>query len=317
DVANDMGFDPFLDDDEPAALAPEPVLTLGFDDDGLVSEPPPPPAPPVDEFEDDWDEEPAPRRAGPGGYDDDFLDGEGEDFDEGDFEDFGDVGSAPRPLPWKPILLASAAIVAVGVLLFGDYLFPSEPDADEAAQADGAADSDGAAEPEAEPKAKPEAEAKAKPEGEGQPVEPEATSGTPPAADGGATPPPTAAPNPEMLAKLEEARKAYTKANGNARKLAPVEQMLNGILATAPNNPDALTLLAQVYLEQNKLDESLATATKCTTVSPESADCWLTIGVNQEIKGTKDVAKAAYQKYIDLAPEGRYANDANKALKRL
>lgn len=44
DVANTMGFDPFVDEDEPAAPEDDaPVLTLGFDD-GLDSAPSPPSA---------------------------------------------------------------------------------------------------------------------------------------------------------------------------------------------------------------------------------------------------------------------------------
>jgi hypothetical protein len=282
---------------------------------------PPPPAVIHDDEDDDDDELPPPR-AGAASFDDGFLEDE-EDEEEGDdggddgFEDFGGTGPAPRPLPWRPILIAAGVIVVLGVFLFRDYLFPSTTEVDAMAEADGGQE---AADPEAEAKAEPAPEAK--PEGEGQPVQPEtkADPGAPPVAVEAGQPPKPAEPaalDPDTLAKLDEARKAYESANGNARKLQPVGVKLQEILAKAPDHPEALTLMAQVYLEQGKMDESLKTSNRCTEVSPGSAGCWLTIGVIQETKGADGIAKLAYQKYLELAPEGRYANDARKALGRL
>jgi tetratricopeptide (TPR) repeat protein len=173
--------------------------------------------------------------------------------------------------------------------------------------------------------------------GEGQPVQPEtkadagagagAGTGAGTGADAGTgvvvadagQPKPAAGPplDADTKTMLEEARKAYDTAKGNARKLQPVGTKLEEILAKAPDNPEALTLLAQVHLEQGKMDESLKTANHCTEVSPDAAACWLTIGVIQETKGVGPVAKLAYQKYLELAPDGRYAKGARQALKRL
>lgn len=280
---------------------------------------PPAPAPAAfDDLEDDDDEDfddlPPPRAAG-AGFDEGFLDDDEPDDDGYDDEDFAAVGPAPRPLPWRPILLAAAVIVAAGVLLFRDSLFPSDPETDGLAEAADAGEA-GEAPPEANADPQPAAEPDAKAAGEGQPVEPTAEGGEA-AADGGAPPPAPAALDAATLATLDEARKAYESANGSSRKLQPVGETLQGILAKAPDHPEALTLMAQVYLEQGKMDEALRTSSRCTEVSAESAGCWLTIGVIQETKGAGDVARLAYQKYLDLAPEGRYANDARKALGRL
>jgi len=277
---------------------------------------PPPMAGFDDEFPDHHDlldDEPAPRAAGD--FDDGFLDDDA-DFEDGegdDFDDFGDIGPAPRPLPWIPIVIAAGLIVAVFVFVFRDSLFGGGGETDEIAEA---ADSDGESEGETGAEVEPPPETKAA--GEGQPVEPEGGSGSDGgAAEAGATPPQPAALDAETLAKLDEARKSYESAKGNMRKLGPVAEQLQEILTKAPNHPEALTLMAQVYLEQGKLEESLATSTRCTQVSPESAACWLTIGVIHETKGNATIAKPAYQKYLDLAPEGRYAKDAEKAIARL
>lgn len=298
-----------------------------------ISEPeamPPAPAPasahgraPADDFDDDFDDELPPPRAAGAGFDEGFLDDDdGHEGDDDDFDDFGAPGPASPPLPWRPILLGAAVIVVAGVFLFRDYLFPSDPEVDEIAEEAEAGDA-GETKDEAkdEAKAQPPVEDAKEPDGEGQPVEPEtkADGGEVPVADGGVAvkPPAPAALDPATLAKLDEARKAYESANGSSSKLKPVGEKLQEILTTAPDHPEALTLMAQVYLEQGKLDESLSTSNRCTEVSPESSGCWLTIGVIQEAKGAKDVARVAYQKYLELAPEGRYAKDARKALGRL
>lgn len=302
--------------------------------DDLDDAPPPPrasthgnkkkpqtPVPPPVMLDDDDDieaDEPPPRAAA-AAFDDDFLDEEddGEADDDGGFEDFGSTAAAPRPLPWRPILIAAGVIVVAGVLLFRDYLFPSTPETDETTVAEGDEPADAKAEPAPAPK----------PAGEGQPVSPDtkADPGAGPApealavADTGQPQPPAqpAAVDADTTAKLEEARKAYDAANGNVRRLQPVGAKLQEVLAKTPDNPDALTLMAQVYLEQRKLEDALKTSNRCTEVAPKSAACWLTIGVIQETKNSKEIARLAYQKYLDLAPDGRYANDARKALSRL
>lgn len=309
--------------------------------DDLDDAPPPPPRasassntkkkaqapvpPPVvlddDEDETEGDDEPPPR-TGAVAFDDDFLDEEG-DEDEGDdegFEDFGPAAAAPRPLPWRPILIAAGVLVVAGVLLFRDALFPSsETETDEAATSAG---EDGEPAAEAEAKEAPKADPVPKAEGEGQPVQPD-TKADPGAgtvvADAGQPPAPgqPVALDDDTAAKLDEATKAYNAAKGNIRKLQPVGAKVQEVLAKAPDNPDALTLMAQVYLEQNKTEEALETSNRCTKIAPNSAACWLTIGVIQETKRAKEIAKLAYQKYLELAPDGRYANDARKALGRL
>ena len=52
-------------------------------------------------------------------------------------------------------------------------------------------------------------------------------------------------------------------------------------------------------------------------MAPDLADCWLTIGVLQQNKKDKDAARAAYEKYLALAPDGSYARDVKTQLKRL
>ncbi|MBX7084569.1 MAG: tetratricopeptide repeat protein, partial [Nannocystaceae bacterium] len=127
------------------------------------------------------------------------------------------------------------------------------------------------------------------------------------------------APDADTSARLDEARALYQSAKGGSsrKKLGEARTLLQEILATSPNQADALLLLAQIELELGKADAALATATQCTQVAADLADCWLTIGVLQQDRNKKADALAAYEKYLALAPDGRYAGDVRSQVKRL
>lgn len=330
-LADDDHDDDFEDDDDDFELPPTSKRRKAAAE----------PAPPPPSYFDDDDDEPAPRATSAADFDDGFLDDD-EEYDDDDEEyddddDFGDIGPAPSPLPWKPIVLGAALVAVLLGVAFRDSLFPGdssdEADVTDSDGADPAAEGDG--EPAEDPAPQPEAAA----DGAGKPVEPAAAEGgaTPPAtadggvaAEGGAAPPATAdggavAPatpavplDADTLAKLDEARTAYMSADGNSKKLAAAGTLLQEILAKSPDHPEALTLMAQVHLEQDNVELSLTSATRCTQVAPDHADCWLTIGVIQEqfYKKYED-AQVALQKYVELSPDGRYADDARATLQKI
>jgi hypothetical protein len=147
---------------------------------------------------------------------------------------------------------------------------------------------------------------------------------TPAAATPAAATPPVATPgaaasgaplDPALLQQLEEARSNYR--NGGRKRLKSAQELLQQILAKQPMHPDALLVMAQVQLELGLPDDSLATATTCTQVAPEMADCWLTIGVLKQERRDSAAAADAYARYLELAPDGAYAGQVSKQLKRL
>ncbi len=276
--------------------------------------------------------------------DDDFGDDDDDDDDDDDFDgDFGDVG-AGRPIPWKPVAIGAAFILLVGGGLFWDRIFPSETLEEDPAGEEANNGEDGEAKPGDDGQV---AQGSVVPTpGQGQPVVPEgqqpaavgatpaAVGAVPPAADPNAAPvdpnapvaPPAGLPPaapvgastplpPESIVILDEARALWTKAG--KKRLGLAKEKLEGILATHPNSADALLLMAQVQLELGEFETSLETATRCTTVGPQTADCWLTIGVLKQNAKDKPAAAAAYERYLALAPEGAYASDAKKQLSRL
>lgn len=217
-----------------------------------------------------------------GGGDDLALDDPGPDGDDDPF--LSRAAPAPPP-PWGLIGGVVGVVALVGLLLFKDRLFPPEAPVDETVTADTKAEPAPAPEPAPLPVAPP----------------PETKAViTPPVVDAAFT---------DELAK---ARAAYT-----AGKLKPAAETLATLAKQAPDHPEVLLLTAQVQLEQEQLPEAQKTADRCVLVDPKLADCWLTLGVLRQNNKDTPGAIAAYEKYLELAPTGRYARDATSQLARL
>ncbi len=250
-----------------------------------------------------------------------------EDEDYGDYGDEGDpfggnVSAAPRRVPWTAILGGAVLVVAVFFVFakLGEFS-RGETDTPETADAKAQPGSDA----KAPSKAPPPSEL-AKAAGEGQPVTPadakapdapdaKAPDATAPdAASPDAKAPPVAPPveDEAFKAKLAEARSLYER-----HKLKDAGEALEALKGAESNHPDVLLLTAQVLLERSKLDDAMTAAKRCVEVSSTQADCWLTLGVLHQNSKDTEAAIAAYEKYLNLAPSGRYVRDASSQLKRL
>ena len=341
---------PVVDEPEPPAAAPASLEDVDLDvaphgeaieRGGPPIEPAPHPEPaPVmladdDEFDDDLKMPSAPPRSGPA-FEDAILgdldaEGDGDDDDGDDWgdDDFGEMAPAARPLPWLPILGGAALLVVVGAFLFRDAIFGSSDDGDGGTDTAGdvADATDGNGEAKAGEGKADEAKADEAKADEAKADETKAetggdeSGGTGGGGSGGADAgkaPPAATLDAETLAKLDEARTLYTKAEGRNKKLLKqAGEILDEVLAKAADHPEALLLKAQVLLESGDADGALTTATRCTEVAAELADCWLTIGILRQERKEREEAAVAYKKYVDLAPDGKYAADVEKQLKLL
>ncbi len=220
--------------------------------------------------------------------------------DEGEKPADGQVAQgsvAPAPGQGQPVVPEGQPPAAVGAA-------PDDPNAAAPTDPNAAAPSDPAADPDAAAAADPNAAAPT--DAAAAPADPAAAAM--PAAPG--TP-----LTGDAVAVLDEARGLYQQ--GGKKRLGAAKEKLQGILDASPNNADALLLMAQVQLELGETDASLETATQCTSVSPQTADCWLSIGVLKQNAKDKPAATAAYERYLALAPEGAYASQVKKQLSRL
>ncbi len=209
-----------------------------------------------------------------------FLGGNTDD-DLGDDLDVAPVVTATAPSPpWGLIATVVGGVGIIALLMFKNDLFPPEVEVEP--------------DPVVEVKQEPPPPAKVEP----------APLPTPP--------PPKAELDEADLAALAAARATY-----GAGKLKDAATQLATLAAKAPDHPEVLLLTAQIHLEQGQLAEAQQTADRCVAVDPKLADCWLTLGVLQQNNKNNAAAVAAYEEYLRLAPDGRYARDANSQLARL
>jgi len=71
----------------------------------------------------------------------------------------------------------------------------------------------------------------------------------------------------------------------------------------------AFAMLAHAQLNRAKPNEALASAQQAIALDPNQADAYVIIGGVEQDRGHTGAAKAAYAKYLQLAPKGRYAAD--------
>ena len=135
------------------------------------------------------------------------------------------------------------------------------------------------------------------------------------AADGGqeslATPgsaPPAAAGLGERCRKVD--------AGGKGRPAAVLAACRPAIEAE-PEAADIMVILARVELDRERAAEARSWAKKALGVDPDLAEAYVFLGGAEQELGNPDAAKAAYKKYLELAPTGRHARELRVVLDSL
>jgi DNA-binding response OmpR family regulator len=154
-----------------------------------------------------------------------------------------------------------------------------------------------------------------------QPVAPAVATKTPPAAEPGAAkgapaaPAAAAAPAPAPAAAAAAAAGDFPRllekckvAFGKLR----IKEALAACAAAKDANPasaEAHALLAHTEFNRGRLKEALVWAEAAVKINPDLADAYVIIGGVQQDSGQNKAARAAYKKYLELAPRGQYAAD--------
>ncbi|MGH1344815.1 MAG: CAP domain-containing protein [Nannocystales bacterium] len=121
----------------------------------------------------------------------------------------------------------------------------------------------------------------------------------------------------ERLGPVEELEKSRQQRD-NAVQVAKAEAWLRQRLNVAPDDGQAWGSLAEIQLlSARAIEEGLASATRCTELSPELAPCWLLRALALELLDDPQAAIEAYREYLVLAPDGAQADVAREALLRL
>jgi CheY-like chemotaxis protein len=116
--------------------------------------------------------------------------------------------------------------------------------------------------------------------------------------------PPAAAPAAETTKTLGDCRTAFNKG-----RLRDALAACSAVAAANPDSADALVMLAHTQLNLGHGRQAMELAQQAATLDPRQADAYVIIGGVQQDDGHTKEAKAAYRRYLELAPKGRYAED--------
>jgi DNA-binding response OmpR family regulator len=84
-----------------------------------------------------------------------------------------------------------------------------------------------------------------------------------------------------------------------------------------PDSAEACALLGHALFNRNHRREALQWAERSVKLDPNHADAYVIIGGVKQANDDNRAAKAAYQKYLELAPNGQYAADMRAILDAL
>jgi len=119
--------------------------------------------------------------------------------------------------------------------------------------------------------------------------------------------------SPEQLAAAVVDAEELYKHGRTADARVRVEE----VLSADPKQARALVLRANLLVETDDLDGALASAQAAVDADAGEADGHLAVGVIQQERNELAAAAAAYGKYLELAPDGLYAQSVRRQLQRL
>jgi hypothetical protein len=146
---------------------------------------------------------------------------------------------------------------------------------------------------------------------------PKVASGETPsrAPDAGQVGAPALAPATPGTAELRErCRKADAGGNG---KPTAVLAACRPASEAEPEAADLMVIVARAELDRGRAVEARSWAKRATEVNPDLADAYVVLGGAEQEAENPDAAKAAYKKYLELAPNGRHARELRSILESL
>ena len=138
-------------------------------------------------------------------------------------------------------------------------------------------------------------------------------------ADGGAVgspEPPKPSPVPEDPAQAKSFKQLMAEGTRLHRqgKYSDAARRFESAVALSPPNQDAWLALSKSELETGALAKAKRAAMRVLQLNAKSAPAHLIVGTVAQEQGQKERAIEHYDKYLKLAPKGRYAPDVRKVL---
>lgn len=87
--------------------------------------------------------------------------------------------------------------------------------------------------------------------------------------------------------------------------------------AADPQSADAAVILAKTEFDRGRVAQALDWAKKAIAIDADRADAYVFLGGAEQAAGRNAAAKAAYKRYLQLSPQGRYAGELRSVLSAL
>jgi tetratricopeptide (TPR) repeat protein len=108
----------------------------------------------------------------------------------------------------------------------------------------------------------------------------------------------------QFPALLAGCRQAFTE-----KRAKDAESACLAAKEANPESAEACAMLGHALFGRKKRREALQWAERAVELDPKQADAYVIIGGVKQASDDATAAKAAYQKYLELAPTGQYAAD--------
>jgi tetratricopeptide (TPR) repeat protein len=137
------------------------------------------------------------------------------------------------------------------------------------------------------------------------------------------------APSPSSQASSLEAAAGALIPPPDGRSLAACKQAYGrhrgkAVLAACgraftqnPRSADVAVMLAKTEFDRGHVRKALDWAKKAIALDEDLADAYVFLGGAEQAAGRPAAARTAYQRYLQLAPSGRYAGDLRAVLRTL
>lgn len=111
---------------------------------------------------------------------------------------------------------------------------------------------------------------------------------------------------------LDACKKAYDR-----HRAKDVVLSCGQAFASNPQSAEIAVMLAKTEFERGHARQSLDWARKALVLDESQADAYVFLGGGEQAAGHAAAARAAYRRYLQLSPQGRYAADLRAVLRSL
>ncbi len=123
--------------------------------------------------------------------------------------------------------------------------------------------------------------------------------------------------SPEVLEQVETDLASARRYLKTYQRKDKAIELIDKILTIAPDHAPTLVLRAEILVNEGKLEDALAAASRAKLADPDLPEAFSTLGALLEAAGDKQGAVDAYKRYLELDPNGKQSSAVKASVSRL